>query len=215
MASSTTARHGCGPRAGWAERQTRTALSIRPWHRHNPPLPSRRTPHGRFIRAEQGQLERPRRPACGLPRVPGAAVHRHGRAPVRRGALRPSSPRRYQRAAGGSPAMPHRHRHPVTGAPGRRAYRLGLFRCVAGAGAAVGQCLQPTYPLRRGPGLRRCAGARRAALRPGLHGHRRAQLAATHRRLGRQRGRAAQAGWATLPARGAPRSAEPRRDLRR
>ena len=73
----------------------------------------------------------------------------------------------------------------------------------------------PAGRLRRGRYVLRAAGPRRAHVRPRLHRHRRAVLAARHRPVGGGRRRPPRAGRTALPARGAPDDVGGRRPAHR
>ena len=146
--------------------------------------------HGRLPRGEPAQLGRARRRARRQRRVRVRPLRHRPRAPQRRRALRPAAARRRDRADRHPPAVPHRHRHPVAG-PARGADdRPRPVAGVAGAGASARDATPArTSTTSRPTPTPAPRGARRTHLRPRLHRHRRAVLAARHRPLGRRRRR--------------------------
>ena len=100
------------------------------------------------------------------------------------GALRPAPPRRRRRARRRPPAVPHRHRHAVARPARGTDDRPRLLRPGARRRPPAGRRHRRDDRLRRGRAVRRGERARRRALRPRLHRHRRAVLAAVDHALG-------------------------------
>ena len=171
--------------------------------------------HGRLPRGEPRQLGRARHRARRERGVRLRPVRRRPGAPQRRRALRPPAARRRGRADRHPPAVPHRHRHALAGPARRPDDGARPVAGVAGAGPPLAADAGRRRRLRRGRHLLGARGRGWAHLRPRLHRHRRAVLAAGHRPLGRGRRRPPRARRAAVRARGAPDDVGRRRDPHR